>query len=152
MIHKAYLNILWSTLLIRYASIYAPLALLVLFSQRGSILASFTFVFWMISGILILIEKNSSYAAFEHSQVIWRYFWFKSYLPVGDIISIKEGRAEGIIGKPRTAKIIFNMDGGNTGQRNILLHQFHSDDIKDFISMLQKENPGIEVDSDLMRP
>ena len=112
----------------------------------------FTFVFWIISVILIFVEKSSSYAELEHSQVIWRYFWFKSYLPVRDITSIKEGRAEGIIGKPRTAKIIFNKDGGNTGQRNILLHQFRSDDIKEFVSMLLKANPSIEVDGDLMRP
>ena len=152
MIYKFYLNILWSALLIRYASIYVPLALLLLFSQRGSMLESFSFPFWIISGILILIEKSSSYAELEHSQVIWRYFGFKSCLPVRDIISIKRGRAEGIIGKPRTAKIIFNKGGGNTGQRNILLHQFRADDIKEFLSMLLKANPSIEVDRGLMIP
>jgi hypothetical protein len=114
-------------------------------------LASFTFVFWIISGVLILVEKSSSYAELAHSKVIWRYFWFKSYLPISNITSIKEGRAEGIIGKPRTAKIIFNKDDGNTGQRNIMLHQFGSDDINDFVSMLLKANPSIEVDGNLMR-
>ena len=129
--NRKYLNIIWSALLIRYAAIYIPLALVISFSQRWSVFPPFTIYFWMTCGLLILLEKFGSYTEFDQEQVVQRYFFLKSRIPISNIQAIKKGYAQGIIGQPKSIEMQFVRKDGTRGVRHILLHQFKAEKYPD---------------------
>lgn len=145
-----YLTIVWSALLIRYAAIYIPFAAIMAFSMRWSPLLPFTLVFWSACCILIVVEKAGSYTEFDDVNIVQRYFFLTLSVPIVNVVSVRNGHADSIIGQPKSIDMLFKRKDGSEGVRHILQHQFAKEDVRRFLHELLNRNRSIKIDHELL--
>lgn len=144
MSQKKYLRIKWTSLLIRYGILYVAFVGGMFFAGRP--LLSFSVGYWIIFGLLMLIEGLGSYTLIKETEIVKSAWFFKWSVPFENLISFTRGKFYGI-GNPDAIIFSYKMKSGKESKDYILFDQYSRSDIKDFVVALKQRLPGLSVES-----
>lgn len=137
-----YLKQKWSALLIRDAVLYLAFAGGIFFAGRP--LVGFSIGFWILFGVLMLIEGFGTYTLIHEHEVVRSAWFFKWKVPFDRIIGINKGKFYGV-GNPESVIFNYKLENGKDTKDYILPSQYSKEEITKFISALKSKIPDLKI-------
>ncbi len=133
------------TLIINYSALYIPIVGVLLFSEQGNFILIFSICYWAIMLPMFLLDYFGSSIKLAEDRLIGHfYFLFKVSVPLDKIISIENGYAPGILGRP--ASVVVKYRKGSKEVRWDMLREDYTDEaLRDFLGRLATKRTDLHI-------